>query len=352
MANCDSKRMQKALQLTEYRRIDYLDIPVPDPAPDELLVRIKAVGICGSDVHGYDGSTGRRIPPLVMGHEASGIVEAAGGECRIFSPGDSVTFDSTIYCGECWYCRRGEINFCENRKVLGVSCDEYRRNGAFCEYVVVPERIAHGIPDGVSFHHAAMVEPMAVAFHALSITPYTLGGSALVVGAGVIGLLLIQLLRAAGIGTIVAVDISDERLETAADLGADILVNPKRGELRGTVLDATDGRGSAIAFDAVGSGASFDSGVQSVRRGGCLTLIGNVSPKIDMPLQHVVSRQIRLQGSNASAGEYPPCIDLLRRGAIDLDPLISRVASLAEGGEWIRRLYEGESGLIKVILEP
>ena len=133
----------KALLLTEYRRLELVDLPRPEIGADDVLVRVAACGICGSDVHGYDGSTGRRIPPLVMGHEAAGIVEAVGAERHAVQAGDRVTFDSTVYCGECDYCRAGRINLCDRREVLGVSCGDYRRYGAFAEFVAVPERIMY-----------------------------------------------------------------------------------------------------------------------------------------------------------------------------------------------------------------
>ena len=124
----------RALLLEKYNELELRDVPIPEPGHQDVLIRVKACGICGSDVHGYDGSTGRRIPPLIMGHEASGIVHSAGRDVRNFKPGDRVTFDSTISCGACRFCAAGAINLCEKRQVLGVSCGEYRRNGAFAEY--------------------------------------------------------------------------------------------------------------------------------------------------------------------------------------------------------------------------
>ena len=342
----------KALELVEYNHFEYKDVPEPDLAEDEVLVKVRAVGICGSDVHGQDGSTGRRIPPVIMGHEAAGDVTAVGPRVTHVSVGDAVTFDSTLYCGECFYCRRGEINFCENRRVLGVSADEYRQDGALAEYVAVPERGIYILPEGVSYEHAAMVEPVSIAMHAAEITPHETGDAAVVVGAGMIGLLVVQVLRATGYGPVIAADIDDRKLEKAAALGADRVVNTKTDELWPVVAEMTEGRGVRSAFDAVGLQASFDSAVSSVRRGGTVTVIGNFAPKVEAPLQYLVTRQIRVQGSNASSGEYPACLEMIRRGAIDLDPLVSAVAPLSEGAEWFRRLYEGTEGLMKVILEP
>src|SRR5262245_51543239 len=157
----------KALLLSEYKKLELTDMPVPEIGPEELLVRVKACGICGSDVHGFDGSTGRRIPPIVMGHEASGQVAGIGSQVRGFQEGDRITFDSMISCGKCSFCRHGRLNLCDNRQVLGVSCGEYRRHGAFAEYVVVPQQIAFKLPESLSFEHAAMIEPVSVAVHAV-----------------------------------------------------------------------------------------------------------------------------------------------------------------------------------------
>src|SRR6476646_8332185 len=172
----------KALMLSTYENLEVVNIPEPSCAADEVLIRVAACGICGSDVHGYDGSSGRRIPPLVMGHEAAGIVSAVGSSISNFAPGDRVTFDSTVYCGACPHCLRGNINLCDNRQVLGVSCGDYRRAGAFAEYVVVPARIGHRLPDQLSFSEAAMLEAVAVALHAVAVTEMPPYSTALVIG--------------------------------------------------------------------------------------------------------------------------------------------------------------------------
>jgi L-iditol 2-dehydrogenase len=299
-----------------------------------------------------DGSTGRRIPPLVMGHEAAGLVAKVGAQVESFREGDRVTFDSTVWCGACFHCRRGEINLCDQRQVLGVSPGDYRRHGAFAEYVAVPGRIVYRLPEGLSFQHAAVTEAVSVAVHAVSLTPVRLGDTAVVVGSGMIGLLVIQALRRAGCGRIVAVDIDDAKLKLAAALGADIQLNPQRTDVPALVRDATGGHGADIAIEAVGATEPLATAVKSLRKGGTLTLVGNVSPQVELPLQWVVTRQVSLLGSCASSGEYPVCLDLLARGMIRVEPLISAVAPLEEGPAWFERLYRREPNLMKVILEP
>ncbi|MBN2093631.1 galactitol-1-phosphate 5-dehydrogenase [candidate division KSB1 bacterium] len=342
----------KALVLEAYNQFAYKDMPDPEFVPDEVLVQVKACGICGSDVHGMDGSTGRRIPPIIMGHEASGVIAKVGKNVKNYKVGDRVTFDSTIYCGECYFCRRGEINLCDNRRVLGVSCGDYRQHGAFAERVAVPQHILYRLPEDVSFEQAAMVEPCTIAVHAVERTPIHLNDTVVVVGTGMIGLLVIQVLRAAGCGKIIAVDIEPEKLEIARKLGADYAFNSKTENVIESIKSLTHGRGADVAFEVVGITDAIQTALDCTRKGGSLSLVGNLSPKIEQALQSIVTREITLYGCCASQGEYPACLDLMARGTINVNPLMSAVAPLAEGAEWFKRLYQKEKGLMKVILVP
>jgi threonine dehydrogenase-like Zn-dependent dehydrogenase len=343
----------KALVLEDYLRLEYRDYPDPGPlGPRDVLVRVRAAAICGSDVHGLDGSTGRRRPPLVMGHEAAGVLEAVGSEVRHFAPGDRVTFDSTVYCGECWHCRRGEVNLCDDRRVLGVSCAEYRRDGAFADYVVVPDRILYRLPEGLGFVEAALAEPLGVALHALGRAPVGLGESVAVVGAGLIGLLLVQAARAAGAGVVAAFDVDPARRDKALSLGADLALDPASGTALEELRAATFGRGADLAFEAVGASAPVATAVDTLRKGGALVLVGNASPGVELALQQVVTRQISLLGSCAISGEYPLALELMAGGKVDVSAIVSAVAPLSEGAAWFERLYRREAGLLKVVLEP
>jgi L-iditol 2-dehydrogenase len=341
----------KALLLTRYKQLELADLPEPQPGAGEVLVRVAACGICGSDVHGYDGSTGRRIPPIVMGHEAAGIVAALGAGVTDFSEGDRVTFDSTVHCGTCAPCRRGEVNLCDNRQVLGVSCADYRRAGAFAEFVAVPSRIVYRLPDSLSFAEAAMLEAAAVAVHAVSLARIFPESSALVVGAGMIGLLGAQALRAAGCSRVFVVDIDGSRLKLAQGVGATAVLSAET-DVVAQVLQLTKGAGVDLAVEAVGRTESVTAAVESVRKGGTVVLVGNISPEVTIPLQKVVTRQIRLQGSCASAGEYPRAMELLTSGAIQVRPLITAIAPLKDGPQWFARLHAREPNLMKVVLAP
>ncbi len=344
----------KALLLTAPSKLDYVDFPAPTPADDEVVVRVHACGICGSDIHGWDGSTGRRRPPLIMGHEASGEIVATGPRVTGWRAGDRVTFDSTISCGACRFCAEGQVNLCDNRRVVGVAPVEYRQHGAFAEQLAIPARILYKLPDTLPYDQAAMVEPVSIAVHAVQRTKIAAGSTAVVIGSGMIGLLVIQALRWAGAKQVVAVDLADNRLELARRLGATHTINSGREDAAAIVANLTGGLGADTAFEVVGFTPTLNLALATLKRGGTCVLVGNLSPKTqDFPLQAVVTKEITITGSCASAGEYPLCLDLIARGVIDVKPMIEAVVPLAEGAGWFEKLSAKDGGkYMKVILAP
>jgi len=344
----------KALLLSEYNKLEVTDLVGPTPGPDELLIRVAACGICGSDVHGYDGSTGRRIPPIVMGHEAAGVVVATGSEVRGYAAGDRVTFDSTVFCGACDFCRAGDVNLCNDRQVIGVSCGEYRRAGAFAEFLTVPARVAYHLPEGLSFPEAAMLEAVSVALHGVAVSEMRGDETVLVIGAGMIGLLLLQAARSTGLGSarVFVSDVDATRLELAASMDAEETFLASGAELTEEIMKRTGGRGVDVILEAVGRNETIATAIDCVRKGGTVVLVGNISPQVNLPLQKVVSRQIRLQGSCASAGEYPEAMELIASGKIKVAPLITAIAPLADGPSWFERLHSREPNLMKIVLDP
>lgn len=288
-----------------------------------------------------------------MGHEAAGEIVTTGAEVKGWGRGDRVTFDSTVSCGLCPYCRAGQVNLCDQRRVIGVAPPEYRQHGAFAELLAVPAQILYALPAGLSFSHAAMIEPVSIALHALRRIQLKPTDTALVVGAGLIGLLVIQALRWAGVQRIVAVDLAENRLALARELGATLTLKSDACDVPAEVARWTDGRGVDAAFEVVGRSSTLQLALQSLRRGGSAVLVGNLAAKTDFPLQSVVTREITLHGSCASAGEYPLCLDLISRGIIRVAPIISAVAPLREGAAWFQRLSAADgSDYLKVILEP
>jgi L-iditol 2-dehydrogenase len=341
----------KALVLEEYNKLIYKDVVKPAANDDEVLVEVKAVGICGSDVHGMDGSTGRRIPPIIMGHEASGIIVETGKNVTGWNIGDRVTFDSTIYKLDDWYTRNGHYNLSDNRMVLGVSCKEFRRNGAFAQFVTIPGHILYRIPDNVSFEQAAMVEPAAVALHAINLSGVKINNTAVVFGSGMIGLFIIQLLKQAGCN-VIAVDVLQGKLDMAKNAGAGVILNAQTDNVPGEIRKLTQNRGADFAFEAVGITPTIKSAIDSLRKGATLILVGNLSPSVELPLQKVVTQEINVKGSCAINGEYPAVLDLISKRKINVDRMISAVAPLSEGALYFSKLYKNEQGLLKVILIP
>lgn len=343
----------KALVLSHYSHLEVVETPKPVPMEDEVLVRVHACGICGSDIHGWDGTSGRRIPPLIMGHEAAGQIAEVGTAVTGWTPGDRVTFDSTIYCGECEECLTGAVNHCSDRRVLGVSPGNYVQDGAFAEYVAIPSRILYKLPDTMEYPVAAMAEPVSIAMHAVSHVENLVARSrAVVVGAGTIGLLIMQALKCAGADQIIAVDLNDRRLDQARKLGATECVNPSTCDALQEIRDLSDG-GVDICFEAVGLGVTVQLAIQSLHHGGTAVQVGNIAPSAEIPLQEIVSQEVKFIGSYASAGEYPESLRRLADGSIDVRSMIETVAPLESGPAWFEKLSSKEGGnYLKVILQP
>lgn len=342
----------KALVLEEYNKLVYKDVPDPVIKSHEVLVKVKACGICGSDVHGLDGSTGRRIPPMIMGHEASGVIAKTGTDVKGWKVGDRVTFDSTVYPLDDWYTINGHYNLSDNREVLGVSPGTYKRDGAFADLISVPRHILYRIPDNVTFEQAAMVEAVAVALHSINISEIRPGDSCVVVGAGMIGIFIIKLLRTSGASTIIAVDNNPNRLEKAIHAGASNSFLSEEENLAGKIHSLTNNRGADISFEAVGKSESVNIAIDVLRKGGKTVLVGNTSPKIDFPLQKVVTTELKVLGSCAIRGEYETVLAMMETGKLSVDDQISAVAPLSEGASWFDKLYRKEGDLNKIILVP
>jgi L-iditol 2-dehydrogenase len=324
------------------------EVEAPAPGPDDVIVNVQAVGVCGSDVHGYMGVTGRRIPPVVMGHEFGGVVAAVGEHVTRAKPGDRVVVQPLITCGACANCRAGLPNICLNRKGLGMMST----NGAMAEAVRVPQQLLYPMPEGMPWEQAALVEPLAVALRAVNLTPLTLMGTVAVIGAGTIGLLVVLAARLRGAGTIIVTDLSPHRLELARQLGADRVVNVKDEDPVEAVKALTDGQGAQAVIEAVGIDASVKQSLALVRTGGHITWIGNSQPEVGVNMQQVVTRELTIRGTYGFAEEFGRAIQAIDSGRVDVTPLIERVAPLEEGPQLMHDLAKGTLDAAKVVLKP
>ncbi len=325
------------------------DWPRPSCGPDDLLIRVKACAICGSDVKGYSGKTGRRQPPIVMGHEAAGIVEAVGEHVTGFAPGDRVGFDSTIYCRLCPYCLSGHANLCSSRQVIGVSEGTYRRHGAMAEYVTVPHWVAVHLPDSLGYAQAALAETVSIGLHAANRVPMRLGATAVVIGAGAIGLVSVQALRLKGAGQIIVTDVSPTKLALAQRLGADLTLRADAPDYLDLLRDATGAEGADVVVEAVGVQTTVNAALAIARKGGAVALVGNVAPSVEITLQSMIARELDVFGVCASNGEYAAAVGLIASGRFEVDPLISEYARLQDGQAVFDRLYRGAEDNVRTV---
>ena len=323
------------------------EIEPPVAGPDDVIVTVQAAGVCGSDVHGFTGRTGRRMPGIVMGHEFTGVVSDTGRNVAEYAPGDRVVVQPLTTCGTCEMCRAGQPNVCVSRTMIGM-----HTHGAYAEAVRVPVRQLYRLPDNVSWETGAMVEPLAVALHAVNRTPFNLMDTVVIVGAGTIGLLTLLAARIKGAGRVIVTDLSPHRLELAQSLGADVVVNIAQQDALAAVNEVTNGKGADAAIEAVGMSATVQQALAVIRIGGHITWIGNSAPEVTLNMQQVVTREITIHGTYGFNQEFGLAIEALRLGRIDVSPLIERVAPLEHGPELVHDLAKGRLDAAKVILKP
>ncbi len=341
----------KALVLEEVGKFVYKDVETPKPGPGEILLKVKACGICGSDVHGYDGSSGRRVPPIIIGHEASGVAAELGEGVTKFKVGDPLVFNSVWYCRDCDECHQGTSNRCDNGCCYGVNTGTVKREGAMCEYVVVPEYICYPIPEGIDFTTAALIEPLAIAVHGVGGVRIGINDTAVVFGAGIIGLMILKVLKTSSCGKVFVVELDEFKKELARKNGADEVIDG-REDVPARVRELTGGKGADFGMEAIGISVTVNNALNSLKKGGTLVQVGNVSKEVSIPLQSVVSNELRIQGRYGTVTEYATALELVKSGAVDVSDCISAAVPLKDGQEWFDRLHAAEPGLTKVVLIP
>lgn len=342
----------KALVYKGAENIELEDIEQQAPVGDESLIRVRAVGICGSDLEGFLGKTGRRIPPMVMGHELAGTVEVPGINSR-FEIGDAVVVQPKLYCGQCTFCREGLTNMCSGAEFFGVMS----KNGGMAEYLVAPERCLHRVQDGLDLQKACLAEPLAVAWRAagqvsddvLHRADYTL-----LAGAGTIGLLILQAIKLRGARNVIVSDMSDYRLDLAQELGAEFRINPAKEDFLARVREITSNRMADIAFEAVGFGASVSQAHSALRNRGDIVWVGLAQRMIELDMHRVVTAELNVRGSFLySEKDFVNSLKLLESGKIRTDPIITKAVGLEAGVEAFEDLRNNKDGrIIKIVLKP
>ena len=337
----------KILQFNGPWQFSIEEASIPSFGPQELLIRADVVGICGSDVHGFTGESGRRKPGMVMGHEVAGTVVKAGAEIVSFQPGDRVSIYPTLGCGTCRHCQAGMEHICPNKKILGVNAGHW---GAMADFFTCHERQAFRLDSQVDPAIGLFAEPLAVALHAVNLMRPAKEAILGIVGAGTIGLALLIVLRDLGFQSIFIIDRIEEKLEMARNLGAKT-IQADHGEPTQVIANETGGRRANGVFEAVGLAETVRTAYDLCDFGGTVVLIGNLAKEFSLPLQGVTSNETTLRGSYGfNRTEFERAVHLASKNASMLRQFISGSCSLEETPDIMERLARGELKAFKMII--
>lgn len=338
-----SKTM-KAAVCKEFETIVIEDVPVPEPNDDQVLVRVKTTGLCGSDLHGYEGTHPMITWPVILGHEAAGTVASCGKDVKGWIPGDEVVIEPLFTCGICESCIRGQYHLCPSLQFLG-----HQVPGTLAEYVIADPFFLHRKPDNVPFEEAALTEPAASPLHAVERCSIKLGDFVVVMGCGVTGSFLLQYTLAKGAEVLVS-DPLPFKLNLATELGAHHTVNPEKQDLKQAVMDLTDGKGANTVFEAVGSSKTLALTTSLVKRGGTILLIGYTGKDFEQfSLSTVTLSELNVLGSLAYCHDFPPALQLMSQGNVRIKPLISERLPLEKVGDGILMMKERKD-IIKIVV--
>jgi 2-desacetyl-2-hydroxyethyl bacteriochlorophyllide A dehydrogenase len=335
----------KAVVLERPREAAIKDVPTPQPGPADVVVAVRACGICGTDVHIFEGEFPASPFPLIPGHEMAGVVAGAGRDVTGLREGDRVAVDPSLFCGDCYFCKTNRGNLCERWGAIGDTTD-----GGFAEYVRVPARNAYRLPEAMSFAEGAFVEPLSCVAYALHRMPITLGDDVLIFGAGPMGLLLMQAIKHAGAASAAVVDLKTNRLEVARQLGADVTATP--GASLDAVFGKTHPRGFDVVVDATGNPRVVEQAFAYIRRGGRLLIFGvapaGASVKVE-PFE-IYNKDLTVYGSMAVNNTFYPALALLESGAVRVQPILTHTLPLAKYTDALALFRSGES--LKIQLTP
>jgi threonine dehydrogenase-like Zn-dependent dehydrogenase len=324
------------------------DVPNPEVGKEDVLIRVKAVGICGSELHAYDGISKRRVPPLIMGHEFSGEIAETGENVTEFAKGNRVVVNPLIRCGTCEPCSLGYGNVCRHLRLIGM-----HKSGALAEYTSAPASNCHLLPEQLSFEEGALVEPFAVGVHAVNRASIQIGDTIVVVGTGIIGLMIIQAAKASGSHRIFVTDLFDYKLNIARRLGADFTVNARTADPANHVLGATKEQGADVVFEAVGLETTLRQATKMTKPLGNLVVVGNLAKNVQFDIMDIVTREIDVYGSYSyTSKEFKRALDFMNDERIDVKYMITNVLSLDKTKNGFELLSKKEMGIVKVLVRP
>jgi L-iditol 2-dehydrogenase len=334
------------------KRVELKQVPVPEPKENQILVRIRAVGVCGSDVHYYQhGRMGPFAPtePLVLGHESAGEVVACGSSVQGFAAGDRVALEPGIPCGSCEPCKRGRYNLCPSVYFMGSAPNQH---GAFREYVAWDPRMAYRLPDAVGFEEGALLEPLAAASYAVRLGGVAPGQSVAVFGCGPIGLLIARMARISGAAQVFVSDVDPARLEKAHAFGATLTVDARSADFPADVRAATGGEGADVVFEAAGAPVSHQKSLETAARGGTVVFVGWLANgDLSLDLHAIGTRELTVRGMFRYRNVYPESIRLLSSGQVDLKALITGRYPLSRVVDALQEALARKPGTLKIMID-
>ena len=335
----------KAVRLEAVGQLFTREIEKPVPGPNELLVRVEASGICGTDRHLFHGEF-PCIPPVTLGHEFSGIIEAIGDNVSGYTPGERVTGDPNIACGRCVRCHEGRVNLCERLQAIGI-----HRDGGLAEYVVMPAAQAHVLPATLNPHYGAFCEPLACCLHGIDVAQLRVGSSVLVLGGGVIGLLTVQLAKLAGATNVILATRQKAKRDLAEQLGATSTIDPTTSDITSEVMRRTSG-GADVVLECAGVSETIEQAPRLARRGGTVVIVGVIAQgtKVSYEPFDLLFREVNIKTSFLNPFTHRRAADLIAGGHIEIEPLISRRISLDEAPSVIAN--PPGPGEVKVLVVP
>ena len=342
----------KALVYYGPRDIRYQDVPTPKPRAGEVLVHVRAVSICGSDLAGYKAVSSMRAPGLIMGHEFSGEIAQLGEGVTNLKVGDRVGVVTNLYCGKCQDCKEGRTNVCDYRYIIGTTMKAGSYNGAMSEYVVAPAGKIMPLPDNVSFDEAALVEPLSISLRATKHVANEIPNRTVaVLGVGPIGLMAIMCMKSFGAAKIIAIDLLRNRLELARKCGAtDAIVSNE--DAPAIIRQMTNNVGIDVVFDAAGVPSTVNMAIEIARNAGSILMVGMASPALEIEYKHAVSKELKLQASYMYTTEMREGFQMIADGKLNVAQMITSRHTLSEGPKVFEELASGNTKEVKVILFP
>ena len=341
------KETMRQQLMTRPKQITFRTVPAPKPGPDQVLVKIKKLGVCGSDIHVYHGTHPYTSYPVTQGHEVSGQIVALGDYVRDLEVGQPVTIEPQVFCGRCYPCLHGKYNLCENLKVMG-----FQTTGTASEYFAVDSSKVTPLPQGMTYSQGAMLEPLAVTVHAAKRFPDLRGARAVVLGCGPIGILLIQSLKALGAAQVLATDISDARLALAKELGADVTVNTAKEDYAAALLAAFGPDKADVIYECAGSDITMDQAIQNARKGSTIILVAVFGKRANVDLAKLNDSELDLNTSMMYRHEdFVDAIRMVQEGKVRLEPLQSARFAFEDYGKAYEYIDSHRESTMKVLID-